>query len=116
MEAAEAIVKQAELIEMSDVYFVLKKMKVRFLSEDQQKIVRLMLALRKMGIASVPSTLVASLYGTSQQNVVSILHKLGDKGVLILVQNHGPGALRYVLSQKFVDLWEATHEKLNQQL
>lgn len=113
METKELILRQIETIELSDVYYTLKMMKVRFLSEDQQRVVRIILAFRQLGILAVPSTLVASLYGTTQANVVSILHKLGDKGVLVLVKNNGAGALRYMLSERFISIWEVNHGQSN---
>jgi len=100
-------------IEDSAVYFTMKKLRMRYLSVDQVCAVKIFIALRELGISVVSSSLFQSIYGTSVSNITSLLHRLGDKGVITMVKNTKPGAYRYVLSERFVALWSAPPPSIN---
>ena len=113
-EVAEKIREQARTYEESKIYYTLRIMKVRRASDAQTRIVKNMLALRHFGMNIVPSGVLYGLYGKSRSALLGVLHLLGDKGVLTLIRNQSQGELRYMLSQKFIELWDKNTEKRTQ--
>lgn len=105
-EIVEKIREQAKTYEESKIYYTLRIMKVRRASDAQTRIVKNMLALRHFGMNIVPSGILYGLYGKSRSALLGVLHLLGDKGILTLIRNQSQGELRYMLSQKFTELWD----------
>jgi len=99
-----------ERIDEPSVYFALRKMRVRYLSNDAVRAVKIFIALRQLGMTIVPTSTFAYFYGTTRSNAIMLLHRLGDKGVLMLVKNDKPGTTRYILSEKFVALWSSPRQ------
>jgi len=95
------------------VYYTLKQQKVRYVSGDQVFAIKVFIALREAGVEVVTSTMFHFFYNTTKSNAISMLHRLGDKGVLVMVKNEKPGPLRYILSEKFVTLWSAQPTSIN---
>ena len=101
------VVKEIESIDHAKVYYTLRQVHVRLISDDTVRAVKVFIALRKFGMTVVTTHMFHGFYGTTPANVVSLLHRLGDKGILTLVKNMKPGVFRYCLSEKFWSLWTA---------
>ena len=97
------------------VHYTMKRMHLRRISEAQRRAVKIFLACREFGMTIVPSTVFRGFFATGSAGALAMLHQLGDKGVLTLVKNDHPGALRYMLSERFLELWNLT-ETSNQQV
>ena len=107
-------VKEAiEQIDNADVYFALKKMRIRGISEQTVKTVKIFLALRQMGVSVVSSHLFSIFYDASHNAAIAILHRLGDKKVLTFVRENAKGPLRYVLGTEFLQYYEHPDQKVN---
>jgi len=109
----EIIRREASAIEDSTVFYVLRLMNLKRVSSSQIKTVKLFLALRRYGMNIVSTNLFLALYGKTRAACLSILHLLGDKGVLTWVRQRKNGPLRYMLSEKFLKLWNSYIEQQN---
>lgn len=104
---------KAEMRKIDDVkiHFTLKKMKLSRISSAQVRSVKIFLALREMGLNIVTTNVFYAVYGKSRSNILTVLHLLGDKGVLTWIRRNKSGPLRYMLSEKFLNLWNPNIER-----
>ena len=100
-EFIKIVESQAKMIPESDVYFALKKMKVRYITKSQIQVIRLFIALRKLGFNFVPVDLITLLLNREPNSVRDILHRLGDKHVIVLLRE-SHRQYRYCLSSQFL--------------
>ena len=110
-EAIDEVKKQIQLIPSEHVFYALRQMKLRNISEQQINTVKIFLALRHFGLNIIPTTLFKELYGRTYSNALRILHLLGDKKVLMLVRNKKTGPMRYILSETFLSFYEHRNRK-----
>lgn len=114
-DALKQIEKHIETIENTDIYYTLKKLKVRYTSEATIRAIKIFIACKYYGIDIVTSSIFYYFYGSSRTSALSQLHILGDKGILTLLKGNSKGLLRYMLSEKFNEHFykNTEHKKLN---
>ena len=105
-EIFDQIEKWILAVDESKTYYVLKLMRLKRISKTQVDAVKIFLGFRRAGVSVVSSTMFAAFRETTPTANIALLHQLGDKGVLTLVKDREPGALRYTLSESFVKHWE----------
>ena len=113
MKIGEIIAKVNECIESYDdarIYFTLRTMHIRQISEQQIHMIKIFLALRTFGLQVISTHMILSFYSKSRGSALAILHGMGDKGILTLITNEKSGPLRYVLSPKFLEFYAGQNE------
>ena len=106
MKAEELIVEIKEYVKSIDrtkVYYTLRKLGHRRISDAQIEAVCIFIALRHFGIEIIGTNLFKTFYDKTRTAIHSILHLLGDRGVITLVHGKKNSQLRYVLNPKFTE-------------
>jgi len=95
---------QAKNYDESKIYFTLRKMKVRNITEGQITAIKYFLALRELGLPVVTTTLYSFISDTDPVSTLALLHRLSAKRVLNLIREkaavHTP--YRFMLSDLFL--------------
>ena len=92
--------EKAKEVDDVRVYYALRKMKLRYLTPATVKVVKYAVALTELGLP-ITASLMTSLLKKVLESVMSQLHGLGDKHVL-LFKRRGSGRYEWTLSPAFM--------------
>jgi len=113
-ELISRIKERARNLDEVRIYFTLKKMGVKYFNPETVETIKYIIALHSEGFPYVTTRMLADLRNTRLTCVTTLLHTLGDKGVLSL--EYIPyitdrSKLAYKLSRKFLDNFKRKSEK-----
>ena len=100
LEAIEYLRKLMREVDIHQVYFALRKMRLRYIRSETIEVVRACIACHIAGLTRFPSTLIRYMLGKGH-GVTRILHLLGDKHVLTFVRTSRGKENVYCLSPLF---------------
>lgn len=103
-ELIETIRTKAREYDETRIYYTLRRMHVRYVTQTQMYAIQIFLALRELGLAYVKTTLFSAVADMEPGNALTLLHRLGDKHVLTLIREltKTTQPYRYMLSELFL--------------
>jgi len=104
-DTLELVRREASTIPTEQVYFALKKMRIKWIYTQTVETMRFCLAVHRLGLR-VTSPLMAALRGNSESSVMETLHMLGDKKCLTLLRGSKKDRLQWIVSPIFLDHYD----------
>jgi len=102
-DTLKLIRETAEKFDDADIYYALRKMQIKHITELQMKAIKVFLALRNLGMLKVTTTLFSEIMNLPSGNAIALLHRLGDKRVINLLRGETKHtSYRYMLSSTFL--------------
>ena len=113
-EILKIVRDKARTYDEHTIYFTLKKMKVRYITQNQVVAIQMLLALKDLGYPFVTTNLFGELMGIDLGDALSLLHRLSAKHILNLIREdvHSPSApFRYTVSAIFLQHFTVNAEE-----
>ena len=93
---------KAQQYDEAKIYYTLRSLKIKHITSKQVRAIQCFLALRDLGFKFVTTQLFASVMNISSIAAGELLHRLGDKGIIVLLRELKHRSFRYMLSEMFL--------------
>ena len=84
MEAIEQLKLELSKVDRSKIYFTLKQLGIKFITQESIDVVAAFAICKKYGLNELTIELLSSILQTSPTTLRNRLHTLGDKGIVEL--------------------------------
>lgn len=109
---------KAKEYDESKIYFSLRQMRIRYVTQTQITAIQTFLALYDLGQHTVTTNLFATLMDMEPGNALTLLHRLGDKRITNLIRELSSTTqpYRFALTETFLQHFRPENRKPEQNI
>lgn len=99
-DVIDLIHDKVQEVENFRVYYTMRDMKIKYITETTVNTVRYCIVLHELGLP-ITAQLISTLEGRTTQNLRNKLHTLGDKQILTMIRGADSSINRWILNPLF---------------